>query len=98
MSNGSTIAIRLPGVLRPLADGAATVHVPVDGPVTMRDVLDRLATSHPGVHARVVDERGAVRRHVNVFVGDESIRLTGVLSTPVAPGDDVWIIPAVSGG
>ncbi|HVF18680.1 MAG TPA: MoaD/ThiS family protein [Mycobacteriales bacterium] len=94
----SAVTVHLPGVLRPLAGGAAKVAVPVSGHATMADVLARLAELHPGVHARVVDERGAVRKHVNVFVGEESIRLTGVLATPVAPGDDVWVIPAVSGG
>jgi molybdopterin converting factor small subunit len=72
--------------------------VPITGTGTMADVVAHLAAAHPGVHARIVDERGAVRRHVNVFVGDESIRMTGVLNTPVAAGDEIWVIPAVSGG
>ena len=90
--------MHLPGVLRPLAGGASTVEVPIGGSATFADVVSHLEKAHPGVHARIVDERGAVRRHVNVFVGEESIRLTGVLSTPIAAGDDVWVIPAVSGG
>jgi molybdopterin converting factor small subunit len=47
---------------------------------------------------RVLDEQGEVRLHVNVFVGDTSIRETGRLETPLRDGDDVHIIPAVSGG
>jgi sulfur-carrier protein len=35
---------------------------------------------------------------VNVFVGDESIRFTGGLGTPVPHGAEIWILPAVSGG
>jgi molybdopterin converting factor small subunit len=94
----SGATLHLPGVLRPLANGAATIDVPLNGSGTMADVVAHLEQVHPGVHARIVDERGAVRRHVNVFVGEESIRLTGVLATPVAPGDEIWVIPAVSGG
>jgi molybdopterin converting factor small subunit len=53
---------------------------------------------HPGVRDRVVNEQGAVRQHVNVFVGDESIRYTGGLDTPLAEGSEISIVPAVSGG
>ena len=90
--------LHLPGVLRPLANGAATIEVPLPGSGTMADVVAHLEQAHPGVHARIVDERGAVRRHVNLFVGEESIRLTGVLATPVTADDEIWVIPAVSGG
>jgi molybdopterin converting factor small subunit len=51
-----------------------------------------------GVRRRVLDERGTLRPHVNVFVGDTSIRETGQLDTPLRDGDEVFIIPAVSGG
>jgi molybdopterin synthase sulfur carrier subunit len=45
-----------------------------------------------------MNETGAVRLHVNVFVGDEEIKFTGGLSTPVPEGADLHVIPAVSGG
>ncbi len=51
-----------------------------------------------GVRDRVVTEQGQVRPHVNVFVGDESIRFTGGLSTPLSDGAEISIVPAVSGG
>ncbi len=94
----SAAKLHLPNALRELAGGASTIDVPLTGSATMADVVAHLEKAHPGVHARILDERGAVRRHVNVFVGEESIRLTGVLATPVAPGDEIWVIPAVSGG
>ena len=64
----------------------------------MGDTLARLWGVHPGVRDRVVDERGEVRKHVNIFVGTESIRYLGGLSAPVRDGDEISIIPAVSGG
>jgi molybdopterin converting factor small subunit len=50
------------------------------------------------VRDRVVTEQGEVRPHVNVFVGDESIRFTGGLDTAVTSGAEIHIVPAVSGG
>lgn len=57
-----------------------------------------LGARHPGVRDRVLTEQGEVRPHVNVFVGDESIRYTGGLATPLGEGAEVSIVPAVSGG
>jgi molybdopterin converting factor small subunit len=50
------------------------------------------------VRDRVLTDQGAVRPHVNVFVGPESIRFTGGLDTPVSDGAEISILPAVSGG
>jgi sulfur-carrier protein len=47
---------------------------------------------------RVLTEQGELRRHVNVFVGEESIRFLNGLSTVVEDGDTIMIVPAVSGG
>lgn len=47
---------------------------------------------------RVLTEQGEVRPHVNVFVGEESIRYTGGLATPLTDGAEIAIVPAVSGG
>lgn len=46
----------------------------------------------------ICDETGAVRRHVNVFVNDEHMRERDGLDTPLAPGDVIHLLPAVSGG
>ena len=64
----------------------------------MGEALDALCGLHPGVRDRVVDERGEVRQHVNLFVGAESIRYTGGLATRVPEGSEISIVPAVSGG
>ena len=61
-------------------------------------MLAALGQAHPGVGQRVLDERGTLRRHVNVFVNDESIRYLDGVETTVGDADEVWILPAVSGG
>ncbi len=89
--------VHLPGPLHPFAEGASTVEVETTG-ATVGDVLEALFSRHPRVRDRIVDEQGRVRRHVNVFVGRESIRDTGGLQSVVADGAAVSIIAAVSGG
>ena len=96
---GPSVSVRIPTALRPFSDGRATVAVATDSSgCTLADLLDRLAQTCPGIVDRVVDERGAVRRHVNVFIGVDDIRDLGGLEAPVAPDAEVSIVPAVSGG
>ncbi len=52
--------------------------------------------AHPAVGRRIRDEAGAVRRHVNVFIGDEKVR--DLEDTAVPEGAEVTVLPAVSGG
>ena len=87
--------VRIPTALRTLTGGAA--EVTADGS-TVGDVLKALDANHPGVGERIFDDAGALRRFVNVFVADEDIRFLDNLSTPVAEGQVVSIIPAVAGG
>ena len=92
------ITLRLPGVLREFAGGRSAVAVEVAEPATVADVLDRLATDLPAIERRIRDERGVLRRHVNVFLGDTNIRDVAELDTKVDPGAELTVIPAVSGG
>jgi molybdopterin converting factor small subunit len=87
----------IPAFLRPYAGGAGRVDLP-DEPKTVLEALEALRRRHPGVWDRVLTEQVEVRPHVNVFVGDESIRYSGGLDTPVPPGAEISIVPAVSGG
>ncbi len=65
---------------------------------TVREVIDELERRHPGFAAYVVDETGRLRRHVNVFVGDEPVYDRARLSDKLSPGDRVFILQALSGG
>jgi molybdopterin converting factor small subunit len=67
---------------------AATVSEVVAG-------LDRL---HPGLAAYIVDERGALRPHVNIFLGDSQVQDRERLADPVGDDDTVFILQALSGG
>lgn len=91
------ITFELPRALRPHAKGST--EVVIEGRCsTVREALDALATHWPGVTDRVLDERGEIRPHVNIFVETESVRFLQGLDTPVAERDTITILPAVSGG
>ena len=91
------ITVVLPRALAPYAGSKPVVELE-DACSTIGEALTALAARFPGVGDRVVDERGAVRQHVNVFVDDENIRFREGLRTPLSDGSNVLIVAAVSGG
>jgi len=94
----------VPTALRELVAGERSVVVEVadglagDNPVTVASVLDALAADHPALGRRLRDEQGRTRVHVNLFVGADNVRDRDGLSTPVQPGEELSIMPAISGG
>lgn len=84
--------------LRQHAGGESCVEVELPAPVTVGAVLDAVAAAHPSVGRRVRDEAGALRRHVNVFVGPDNIRDLSDIDTVVAENAEITVLPAVSGG
>jgi molybdopterin synthase sulfur carrier subunit len=92
------VTVYVPAALRQFAAGERRVQVDVEEP-TLSAVFEHLHSACPGVAERALDERGFVRQHINIFVDGELIRIHGLgLQTPVEPGSEVWILPAVSGG
>ncbi len=89
------VDVRLPTVLRAQAGGQSTVAV--EG-ATIGDVLDDLVARYPGIAGQILDAEGGLHRFVNVYVNDDDVRYLSLLDTPVAPGDQVSILPAVAGG
>ena len=83
--------VRLRGPLKKLAGGRGE-HA-VDG-VTVVDLLRELERSQPAVSGWILDERGCIRRHINVFVNGER----GDEETAVRAGDRVEVLPAITGG
>ena len=92
------VRVRVPSALRELVAGARVVPVDAEAPVTVGTVLDALSREHPTLERRVRDELGRLRAHVNLFVDSDNVRYLDGLATPVAPGQELSIIPAISGG
>ncbi len=87
--------VRIPTILRTFTSGDG--EVTAEGG-TLREVLDNLDTSFSGIRDRILDEQGALRRFVNVYVGDDDVRFIGGLDAEVPDGTRISIIPAVAGG
>jgi len=81
--------------LRSLSGDAAEVQVEAS---TVADALKALEAQHPGFNERLFDEKGDLRRFVNVFVADEDIRFMQGIDTALDAGTTVSIVPAVAGG
>jgi molybdopterin synthase sulfur carrier subunit len=87
--------IRIPTPLRKLTNNEELIEV---NAATVGDAITELQTRFPGIKDRLLDETGAVRRFVNVYVNEEDIRFLQNQQTPLKAGDEVSIIPAIAGG
>lgn len=90
-----SVIVRLPSQLRSLVGGAG--EVPVDA-ATVREAILAVDAEYPGLAGRVLDDAGALRRFVNVFVADEDVRFLNGLDTVLKAGQTVSLVPAVAGG
>jgi molybdopterin synthase sulfur carrier subunit len=68
------------------------------GGSTVRDVFDAAFASRARARGYVLDDQGALRKHVQVFLGGEQIRDRVGLTDPVPPGAELWVMQALSGG
>lgn len=83
--------VRLRGPLRALAGGRAELEL--QG-ATVLEVLQALETGQPELSGWILDERGLIRRHINVFVNGDR----GGEGSAVQSGDHIDVIPAITGG
>ena len=84
--------VRIPTPLRSYTDQQSVVQ---GAGATVDEVLRDLDGRYPGMRFRMVDEQNQIRKHMKVFVNEESVR---DLSTPLLDGDDMTIMQALSGG
>ncbi|MEV5479873.1 MULTISPECIES: MoaD/ThiS family protein [Streptomyces] len=88
------IEVRIPTILRTYTDGQKAVEGSGD---TLADLFTDLESRHTGIRERLVDGE-QLRRFVNVYLNDEDVRFLEGISTKLADGDNVTILPAVAGG
>ena len=87
--------VRIPTPLRKLTNNEELVEVDA---ATIGDAITELQSRFPGIAERLVDDKGEVRRFVNVYVNEEDIRFLKNRETPLKDGDEISIIPAIAGG
>ena len=89
------VTVRIPTPLRSLTKGTAEVQAKGD---TVDDLVLDLERQFPGMKERLVDEGGALRRFINIYVNEEDIRFLQGQKTALKETDIVSIVPAIAGG
>lgn len=87
--------VRIPTPLRKLTNNEELIEI---NAATIGDAITELQSRFPGIGERLVDDKGEVRRFVNVYVNEEDIRFLKNRETPLKEGDEISIIPAIAGG
>ena|SRR5215813_10353558 len=91
------INVNVTGFLTEFTDGRHLITLDTRAG-TVGEALAELWNLHVGLRDRVLNEQGQVRLHVNIFLNDENIRRQQALATPLHEGDEITILPSVSGG
>ena len=89
------VKVKIPAYLRKATEGLSEVELAAG---ELSALLRELEERFPSIEERLRDERGKLRRSVNIFVNGENVRFLAGLSTPLKDGDEVSIIPLVAGG
>lgn len=87
--------VHVPTPLRKLTSSQAEVEIEAG---TVAELVSNLEKAYSGMGEKLLDETGAIRRYVNVYVNDEDIRFLDGMDTPLKDGDSVSIVPAIAGG
>jgi molybdopterin synthase sulfur carrier subunit len=89
------VTVRVPTPLRRVANGSKDVQASGG---TVSALIDDLEKNYPGFKDRLCEDDGSLKRFINLYVNGEDIRYASGLETSLKDGDEVSIIPAVSGG
>ena len=90
-----SIKVRIPTPLQRLTKNETEVSV--EGK-DVQELIENLEKIFPGIKERLCDEKGILRRFINIYVNEEDIRFLQMDKTPLKEGDEVSIIPAIAGG
>ena len=85
----------IPSVLRANVGGVKSLEIGGD---SIRGVVDALVAQHPALKTQLLTDDGELNRFVNVYVNGLDVRYLAGLDTPVAPADEVRLLPAMAGG
>lgn len=90
-----SVKVRIPTPLLKLTGNQGEV---ISTGADIKDLIDTLDNNYPGIKERICDEKGSIRRFINIFVNEKDIRFMQGDKTLLKDGDEVSIIPAIAGG
>lgn len=90
-----TATVFIPTPLQPWVGGHARIAVEGE---TIGEVFERLLEDHGTLRRLMLDERGALRRHVNVYVGTEHVRDPVHAKLRLEGNCEIRIVPSMAGG
>jgi molybdopterin converting factor small subunit len=85
----------IPAVLRANVGGVKSLELDGD---SVRAVVDALVSKHPSLGSQLLTDDGDLNRFVNIYINGQDVRYMDGLDTPVAPADEVRLLPAMAGG
>ena len=89
------VRVRVPTPLRRFTVGKD--EVPAEG-ASLRAIIDNLEVRHAGLRERLLDDKGEIRRFVNIYLNGDDVRFLDQLNSKVKDGDEISIVPAIAGG
>ena len=89
------VRVRVPTPLRRFTAGNGEVAA---AGTSIKEVINDLESRHPGMRERLLDDKGEIRRFVNIYVNGDDVRFLDQLNSAAKDGDDISIVPAIAGG
>jgi len=89
------VLVRIPTPLRAVTKGAGEVYGTGEN---VSELIEDLERQFPGLQERLMEDRGELRRFINIYVNQEDIRFLQGKGTALKDGDEVSIVPAIAGG
>jgi molybdopterin converting factor small subunit len=90
----ATVTLRLPSTLSAYSGGKSQIPLQAS---TVEQLLEELHRQHRQVWERLCDEHGQLREHIRIFVSNRLISGPNGLETPLKPGEEVIVLPAIAG-
>lgn len=94
MGGTMSVLVRIPTPLRSLTQGQAEIQ---EEGGSVQELLENLEKRYKGLKERLCEGQD-IRRFINIYVNEEDIRFLQGTATPLKPGDQVSIVPAIAGG
>jgi sulfur-carrier protein len=90
-----SITVQIPTALRRLTAGVSSINC---SPSNLGDLFSVLDDKFPELKSHLRDEKGEVRRFLNIYVNEEDIRFLGGQAYAFQEGDEVLLVPSIAGG